>query len=234
MNTTLIKGIIGDKNYYESIPLSAHTTFKTGGNADFVFTPPGEKALAGLIAELRGCCVPYFIMGRGSNVLASDLGFRGAVIKVTGGNIDVDGCTIYSDAGVPLKSVAAAAAQNGLTGLEFAAGIPGTLGGGISMNAGAYGGELSDRITDVQVLDKHGNVLALPNSRMDFSYRHSIIQDKGYIVTGATLELEKGDKNEIRGRMDDFAAMRREKQPLEYPSAGSTFKRPPAIMPARS
>ncbi len=159
-------------------------------------------------------------------MLASDAGFRGVIVKITYGSIHTDGNTVYADAGVPLKAVAAEAAKAGLCGLEFAAGIPGSLGGGIVMNAGAYDGELGDYITTVRVLDKDGELCTLSNAQMEFSYRHSIMQQNSGVVLGASFALTPGDCDAITAKMDAFAVRRREKQPLEYPSAGSTFKRP--------
>jgi UDP-N-acetylmuramate dehydrogenase len=226
MNTDLLRNILGGGSLLEHQPLSAHTTFKTGGDADCICLPESEAQLADILTALKKSGVPYFIMGRGSNVLASDAGFRGAVVKIAYGGIRADGNTIYADAGVPLKAVAAAAAKAGLRGLEFAAGIPGSLGGGIAINAGAYDGELGDHVTTVRILGGNGKLRTLSNAQMEFSYRHSIMRQNGGVVLGASFALTPDDSNKITARMEKFAARRREKQPLEYPSAGSIFKRP--------
>lgn len=208
-------------------PMKKHTTFRIGGSADFYICPNKEqleKAIV-LAAQER---VPVTIIGNGSNLLVSDRGIRGLVIEIGQGmdGVRIQGNTLFANAGVLLSKAANEAAEAGLSGLEFAAGIPGSVGGAVVMNAGAYGGEMKDVITRVEVLTRDGKVKTLTNAELDFSYRHSCIPEKEYIVTGAVLTLKPGNTQDIRGTMADLRKKRIEKQPLEYPSAGSTFKRP--------
>ena len=172
--------------------------------------------------------IPYFIMGNGSNLLVSDKGIEGAVIEIGSlmNNITVNGDKIYAEAGALLSSLSAAAADNSLTGLEFASGIPGSVGGAVFMNAGAYDGEIKDIIVSARAITCEGNIITLSKDELDLSYRHSVIEEKGLIVIGAEFKLMHGCQDEIRKKMADFASRRRDKQPLNYPSAGSTFKRP--------
>ena len=172
--------------------------------------------------------VSFFVLGNGSNLLVNDTGYRGIILQ-TGSrmnSISVQGDHIFAKAGATLAQVARAAMEQGLTGLEFASGIPGTVGGGVVMNAGAYGGEMSQVVTQVNVVSREGELLELDNGTMEFGYRTSIIRQSPFIVTEVTFRLEPGDRSVIKGKMEELAARRREKQPLEYPSAGSTFKRP--------
>jgi len=219
--------IIDTRFILENEPMSKHTTFKTGGPADFLLIPQNESQLIECIRLLRDNNENFFVMGRGSNLLVSDAGYRGTVVKISYGKAASAGDTLYADAGANLKSVAFCAMENSLSGLEFAAGIPGSLGGGAIMNAGAYGSELKDFITGLRVLDHNLKITDIPNADAGFSYRHSLLGEKGFIVLGASFKLCLVDKKEISQKMEDLAARRREKQPLEFPSAGSTFKRPP-------
>ena len=208
--------------------MSRHTSFRIGGPADYFVEPASVDELAGVLSVARQEKVPFFIVGNGSNLLVSDEGFRGMIVH-TGGSlrsISVEGDVIYAQAGALLGAVAGAALEAGLTGMEFAAGIPGTLGGAVCMNAGAYGGEMKDILLDAEVLTQDGERLVIPVEELDLSYRHSIIFEKNYIVLAAHIRLSRGDKTQIRNRMNELAGARKEKQPLEYPSAGSTFKRP--------
>ena len=208
--------------------MSRHTSFRIGGPADYFVEPASVDELAGVLSLARQEKVPFFIVGNGSNLLVSDEGFRGMIVH-TGGSlrsISVEGDVIYAQAGALLGAVAGAALEAGLTGMEFAAGIPGTLGGAVCMNAGAYGGEMKDILLDAEVLTQDGERLVIPVEELDLSYRHSIIFEKNYIVLAAHIRLSRGDKIQIRNRMNELAGARKEKQPLEYPSAGSTFKRP--------
>ena len=208
--------------------MSRHTSFRIGGPADYFVEPASVDELAGVLSLARQEKVPFFIVGNGSNLLVSDEGFRGMIVH-TGGSlrsISVEGDVIYAQAGALLGAVAGAALEAGLTGMEFAAGIPGTLGGAGCMNAGAYGGEMKDILLDAEVLTQDGERLVIPVEELDLSYRHSIIFEKNYIVLAAHIRLSRGDKTQIRNRMNELAGARKEKQPLEYPSAGSTFKRP--------
>jgi UDP-N-acetylmuramate dehydrogenase len=172
--------------------------------------------------------VPFFVLGNGSNLLVDDAGYRGVVLQIGQkmSDISVQGCHIIAKAGATLRQVAVAALEHGLTGFEFASGIPGTVGGGVVMNAGAYGGEMSQVVNQVRVVSKEGESMELDNDTMEFRYRGSVIRGSAFTVTEVTFRLEPGDREAIRAKMEELAARRREKQPLEYPSAGSTFKRP--------
>ena len=207
--------------------MKKHTTFRVGGPAD-VLVQPDETALAAILALCRQYYVPYSFIGNGSNLLVGDKGIRGVVIEMTDpmGNIEVHGTRITAQAGAMLSKIANTAASNGLGGMEFAAGIPGSVGGAVVMNAGAYGGEMKDIIERVYVLDENGAQLELDRTALDLSYRHSCIPDKKYIVTKVVLELVPRNEAEIRSEMKELNEKRAEKQPLQYPSAGSTFKRP--------
>lgn len=212
----------------EREPMSKHTSFRIGGPADLFVQPANEEELWNALHLARQEKVPFFIMGNGSNLLVSDEGFRGMILH-TGGmlkDISVEGDVIYAQAGALLSTVAKTALEHGLAGMEFAAGIPGTLGGAVCMNAGAYGGEMKDILLDAEVLTQEGERLVLPVEELNLSYRHSVIFEKNYVVLAAHIRLSRGDTAEIKNRMNELAGARRDKQPLEYPSAGSTFKRP--------
>ena len=211
----------------ENEAMSKHTTFRIGGNAD-MFVSPKVSQVADIMKLAKEYDVPVTIIGNGSNLLVGDKGIRGLVLSFgkDAEEIQVDGNCMVVSAGALLSKIAAEAAKHSLTGLEFAAGIPGTLGGAIVMNAGAYDGEIKDVLISATILTPDGDVLELSNSELDLSYRHSCIPENGYIVLGAILELMPGDEVQIREKMADFKNRRIEKQPLEYPSAGSTFKRP--------
>lgn len=212
----------------EREPMSKHTSFRIGGPADLFVQPANEEELWNALHLARQEKVPFFIVGNGSNLLVSDEGFRGMILH-TGGmlkDIFVEGDVIYAQAGALLSTVAKTALEHGLAGMEFAAGIPGTLGGAVCMNAGAYGGEMKDILLDAEVLTQEGERLVLPVEELDLSYRHSVIFEKNYVVLAAHIRLSRGDTAEIKNRMNELAGARRDKQPLEYPSAGSTFKRP--------
>lgn len=212
----------------EREPMSRHTSFRIGGPADFFVQPANEEELWNALHLARQEKVPFFIVGNGSNLLVSDEGFRGMILH-TGGmlkDISVEESVIYAQAGALLSTVAKTALEHGLAGMEFAAGIPGTLGGAVCMNAGAYGGEMKDILLDAEVLTQEGERLVLPVEELNLSYRHSVIFEKNYVVLAAHIRLSRGDTAEIKNRMNELAGARRDKQPLEYPSAGSTFKRP--------
>lgn len=212
----------------EREPMSKHTSFRIGGPADLFVQPANEEELWNALHLARQEKVPFFIVGNGSNLLVSDEGFRGMILH-TGGmlkDIFVEGDVIYAQAGALLSTVAKTALEHGLAGMEFAAGIPGTLGGAVCMNAGAYGGEMKDILLDAEVLTQEGERLVLPVEELNLSYRHSVIFEKNYVVLAAHIRLSRGDTAEIKNRMNELAGARRDKQPLEYPSAGSTFKRP--------
>ena len=224
---TELQNVMGGSGIFMEEPMKKHTTFRVGGPAD-VLVQPDETALAAILALCRQYHVPYSFIGNGSNLLVGDKGIRGVVIEMTEpmGNIEVQGTRITAQAGAMLSKIANTAASNGLGGMEFAAGIPGSVGGAVVMNAGAYGGEMKDIIEKVYVLDENGAQLELDRDALDLGYRHSCIPDKKYIVTKVVLELMPRDEAEIRSKMKELNEKRAEKQPLQYPSAGSTFKRP--------
>ena len=224
---TELQNVMGGSGIFMEEPMKKHTTFRVGGPAD-VLVQPDETALVAILALCRRYHVSYSFIGNGSNLLVGDKGIRGVVIEMTDpmGNIEVDGTKITAQAGAMLSKIANTAASNGLGGMEFAAGIPGSVGGAVVMNAGAYGGEMKDIIEKVYVLDENGAQLELDRDALDLGYRHSCIPEKKYIVTKVVLELVPHDEVEIRSKMKDLNEKRAEKQPLQYPSAGSTFKRP--------
>lgn len=208
-------------------PMKLHTTFRVGGPADVLVMPSPEE-LPELVALCKQYKVPYYIIGNGSNLLVGDKGIRGVVIVMTKrmGTVVCQGETITAGAGCTLGQIAAKAAAEGLTGMEFAAGIPGTVGGAVVMNAGAYGGEMKDIVKSVLVLKESGEQKELQAEELELSYRHSCIPENHDIILRVTMQLQKGNRDEIRAKMAELREQRIEKQPLEYPSAGSTFKRP--------
>lgn len=220
--------IVGEENVHTDEPMSRHTTFRIGGNADYFVKPGNADEVAAVIAVCREYNIPYFILGNGSNLLVSDDGYRGMIINIMDNmdSVTVDGRIITAQAGAMLVRVSVMARDNALTGLEFASGIPGTIGGAVYMNAGAYGGEMKNVVKTVRAIDEYGRIYELDSEKMDFSYRHSIVEERKLIVLEVTLELEHGSREAIDDRMKELAEARRSKQPLEYPSAGSTFKRP--------
>ncbi len=223
-----LKEVLGEGNVLVNEPMSRHTTFCVGGPAD-LFLKPGEEELPWVMELLKRRQIPVTVIGKGSNLLVGDKGVRGAVIEV-GGRMakirHIGGECITAQAGAPLARVAQEACKKGLSGLEFAAGIPGGIGGAIVMNAGAYGGEMKDIVTHVKVLDGDGNVRELSNRQMEFAYRNSCVIKNGYLVLEASFRLQSMDEARIRREMEELREQRMAKQPLEYPSAGSTFKRP--------
>lgn len=209
-------------------PMKNHTTFKIGGPADIMIIPSNEEKLIASIKFCRENNIDFLIMGNGSNLLVKDGGIRGVVIKVNEGfnDITVNGDTIYCQAGALLSTASKVALKHSLKNFEFASGIPGTIGGAITMNAGAYGGEMKDVVSKVKVLDKNNEVKEYKNEEMDFRYRNSRVWDEGLIVLGVELQLENGDYSTIDDIINDLTYKRTSKQPLELPSGGSTFKRP--------
>ncbi len=209
-------------------PMRDYTTLKLGGPADYLAFPSSAEELAALFAEAEAAGLPVTVIGHGSNLLVLDGGIRGLVVRI--GNkmnqIRREGCSIRAQAGALLGSVAAAAAENGLTGLEFASGIPGTVGGGVRMNAGAYDGEMSQIVESVTGVMRDGSMVTLGRDDLDFRYRHSSVGGLRLTITEAVFTLKEGLREEIRARMSELNARRAEKQPLDLPSAGSTFKRP--------
>ena len=208
-------------------PMRAHTTFKIGGEADILIIPASPAALISAVKKCAELEIPYFILGNGSNLLVSDGGIEGAVISLAGINgISAKGEKITCGAGAMLSSVCLKALSLSLTGLEFAYGIPGTAGGALYMNAGAYGGQMADVIESAECLTASGEIKTLKKEDMRLGYRSSVFKKGGLIIISLTLALKKGDKAEIKAEMDELLNRRKQKQPLEYPSAGSTFKRP--------
>ena len=214
--------------YREQEPLAGHTTFKIGGPAAVFVQPADEAQLCAAVALCRELAVPYYILGNGSNVLFGDKGWAGAVICLAGmkGGVLREGNTLTAPAGLPLSALCTAAWEAGLAGLEFAYGIPGTVGGAVYMNAGAYGGEMKDVLLSVRYLTAEGQIEEAPAEGLDLGYRHSIFESNGGCIMSAQVRLEAGDPAAIRARMDELMGRRRDKQPLDKPSAGSTFKRP--------
>lgn len=208
--------------------MAGHTTFRIGGPADCFIQLENETQLKGVQRYLGMAGIPFFVLGNGSNLLVNDNGYRGVILQIGRlmADISVEGRRIAAGAGATMAQVARAAAEHGLTGLEFASGIPGTVGGGAVMNAGAYGGEMAQVVEQVRVVSGDGEILELDNETMEFGYRTSSIKNHPFTVTEVVFGLERGDRQAIEARMEELAARRREKQPLEYPSAGSTFKRP--------
>lgn len=220
--------IIGTDKIRLEEPMAKHTTFQIGGPAQVFVTPETVEEIQKIVQLCNGEEVPFFVLGNGSNVLVSDQGMDGIVLQLyhNFSKFEIEGNRIRAQAGVMLSVIGNAARDASLTGFEFASGIPGTLGGAVMMNAGAYGGEMKDIIVTVQMMDRQGSIFEKTCEEMDLGYRHSIVEDQGYIVLGAVLELSRGDKAAIGARMSELSKARREKQPLELPSAGSTFKRP--------
>lgn len=219
---------LGSDNVKRDEPMSKHTTFRIGGPADFYLCPHSVKELTAAIDICRQENLPFFILGNGSNLLVSDKGYRGAVIQIWKNlsHIHREDRVIHAQAGALLSKIAAQALEQGLTGMEFAAGIPGTLGGAVVMNAGAYGGEMKDILKEVEVITAQGEILTLNKEELKLGYRTSIVKEKGYIVLSASMELALGEREEIRKTMEELKQKRVDKQPLDMPSAGSTFKRP--------
>jgi UDP-N-acetylmuramate dehydrogenase len=222
-----LKEILSEEQILIDEPMSRHTTFQTGGPAEF-FLLPGEEQIGQILSLCKKENVPVMVIGNGSNLLISDEGIRGCVICVGSrmNEIRTEGKEIQVQAGAMLSQLAAEAKRQSLTGLEFASGIPGTVGGALVMNAGAYGGEMKDVLKSVHVLEQYGQERTLSLEEYQGGYRSSAIMHSGAIVLSAVFALETGDQNEISEKMKDLNGRRREKQPLEYPSAGSTFKRP--------
>ena len=220
--------LLGNDRVLTNEPMSRHTTFRIGGPADLFLLPNTVEE----IKKIREICIQeqesYFILGNGSNLLVSDSGFRGVIIQTYRNlaQIQVEEDCSRAQAGALLSGIAQAAKAASLTGFEFAAGIPGTLGGAVVMNAGAYGGEMKDVLKEATVLDSEGQIRRIPAGKLAMGYRTSVIKEAGYMVLEAVISLKKGDPDQIRETMKDLTQRRISKQPLEYPSAGSTVKRP--------
>ena len=223
-----LKQYVPEENICLQEPMAGHTTFRIGGPADCLVELESEEQLIRVQNYLNKVELPYFILGNGSNLLVSDEGYRGVVLRIGSGmnRISVNGCELTAEAGATMAQVARVAMEPGLTGLEFASGIPGTVGGGVVMNAGAYDGEMSQVVKQVRVVSRTGESMELDNETMEFGYRKSSIREHCFIVTKVVFQLQTGEREQIKAKMEELVARRREKQPLEYPSAGSTFKRP--------
>ncbi|CEQ13355.1 UDP-N-acetylenolpyruvoylglucosamine reductase [[Clostridium] sordellii] len=220
--------ILDKEGIYLNEPMKNHISFKVGGPADFLLKPKTEDEIRKLIEFLKNENIPYIVIGNGSNLLVKDGGIRGVVIKIADNfnKFEIEDTKVIAQSGALLSFMGKAILNKSLTGFEFAAGIPGTLGGAIAMNAGAYGGEMKDIVKSVRLMDSKGNIIELSNKEMEFEYRRSLISKSGYIVLSAIMELKEGNFDEIKGYMKELTKSRVTKQPLNLPSAGSTFKRP--------
>lgn len=220
--------ILDKEGIYLNEPMKNHISFKVGGPADFLLKPKTEDEIKRLIEFLKNENIPYIVIGNGSNLLVKDGGIRGVVIKIADNfnKFEIEDTKVVAQSGALLSFMGKAILNKSLTGFEFAAGIPGTLGGAIAMNAGAYGGEMKDIVKSVRLMDSKGNIIELSNKEMEFEYRRSLISKSGYIVLSAIMELKEGNFDEIKGYMKELTKSRVTKQPLNLPSAGSTFKRP--------
>ena len=227
--------ILGKEGIYIDEPMKNHISFKVGGPADFLVKPKDENQIKEVITFLKSNDIPYIVIGNGSNLLVKDGGIRGVVIKIADNfnEFIVEDNTVFAQSGALLSFMGKAILNNSLTGFEFAAGIPGTLGGAIAMNAGAYGGEMKDIVKMVKLIDTKGNIFELSNEDMEFEYRKSLINKQDYIVLSAVIELKEGNYEEIKEAMKELTKSRVTKQPLNLPSAGSTFKRPVGYFAAK-
>ena len=243
-----LQKIVDIENVRINEPMSAHTTFRIGGKTDYFVMPENVEQIRDMIQLCKSYKVPYYVIGNGSNLLVSDNGYRGVVIELQSrfhkfefvyeniGTSAVDkNSQVYvkAQAGVMLGKLGNDLANNSLTGFEFATGIPGSIGGAVMMNAGAYGGEMKDVIISATVMDSDGEVMVLDKKQLELGYRTSIIAEKGYIVLDALMQFSAGSQQQIKSKIAELATCRREKQPLEYPSAGSTFKRPSGYFAAK-
>lgn len=231
VNQEIIKcfnDLLGEEKVRISEPMNRHTTFRIGGPADYFLLPSTAEEVKKILEICKEKELPYFILGNGSNLLVSDEGYCGVIIQLyrNYGGIIVEGTNIRAGAGALLSQIASAAKNASLTGFEFAGGIPGTLGGAVVMNAGAYGGEMKDVLKEVTVMTEQGEIMTIPAEKLEMGYRTSLVKKAGYLVLEAVISLKAGDVEEIKAIMKDLTEKRVSKQPLEYPSAGSTFKRP--------
>ena len=216
-------------------PMRLHTTFRVGGPAALFLELQSEQEFRDILTLLHAEEEDYFTVGNGSNLLISDTGYNGVILHPSKnfGDVMVEGERLICESGATLAAIARTALEQELTGFEFAAGIPGSLGGAIVMNAGAYDGEMKQVVETVKLITPEGEIITKDSEEMEFSYRHSILKEKPYLVLSVTIKLRKGEKEQIKARMEELAQKRREKQPLEYPSAGSTFKRPEGYFAAK-
>ena len=226
----MLKTFLTENNiqFLENESLKKHTTFKVGGNADFIAMPQDKQQAVKLLKFVKENDIKHYILGRGSNVIFRDNGFKGVVIKTA--NMQqikyTDETTVFAGVGVPMNVLCKSLQEHSLEGLEFCYGIPGNVGGGLYMNAGAYGGEISNAVCKVEYIDENCEVKTINVKDCDFAYRHSVFQSKDWFITGCTFKLKKGDKEKILEFMEDIMQRRIDKQPLDKPSAGSSFKRP--------
>ncbi|MDY3248897.1 MAG: UDP-N-acetylmuramate dehydrogenase [Candidatus Choladocola sp.] len=218
----------GRENVWEQEMMNRHTTFRIGGPADYFVAPDTAERAAAVVRVCREQHLPFYVLGNGSNLLVSDRGYRGLILQLykNFSRIETDGEVLRAQSGAMLSVIAKKALSCGLTGFEFASGIPGTIGGAAVMNAGAYGGEMKDILTEITVLTREGEIRKVSAEELKLGYRYSVIPENGWIVLEAVLKLKKGDPELIRQRMEELKTKRVEKQPLDLPSAGSTFKRP--------
>lgn len=214
--------------YETNAPMKNYVSMRVGGNADLLIKPNSTESLCEFVKTAKEENIPFYILGNGSNVIVKDSGIRGVVILISSdfASVEVNDDTIKCEAGVTLSKLCQTALENSLTGLEFAWGIPGTVGGAVYMNAGAYGGEISKVIESCTYLDEDMNIVTVKVDDMDLSYRHSMFTDTKKVILTAEFKLQKSEKSEIKSAMDEKMTARKTKQPLEYPSSGSTFKRP--------
>lgn len=228
------RAILGERLHMD-VPMSQCTTFKIGGPAEIFAEPQTKDALVSLFRLCKEYSIPFTIIGAGSNLLVSDSGIAGVVCRLSGmfGDVFVSENTVYAGAAISLAKLSKAAQKEGLSGLEFASGIPGTLGGAVYMNAGAYDGEMKDVVTETEYMDENGDIHSVSGDAHDFSYRHSVFSEKNWVILSVKMELTPKDKDEIFEKMRDLNARRKEKQPLDKPSAGSTFKRPEGYFAAK-
>lgn len=232
--STKLTKILDSKDIEIDEPMKNHTSFKVGGPVDILVNPENYQQAADIIKLCKEDNVPYYVIGNGTNLLVKDGGIRGVVIKLCKLNeITLEETQIIAKSGALLKDVSDFALENGLTGFEFACGIPGSIGGAVAMNAGAYNGEISNVIESAKVIDNDGNVKILNKEELELGYRMSSILKYGYTVIEVVFKLQKGEPEKIKGRIEDLNKRRNEKQPLEYPSAGSTFKRPEGYFAAK-
>lgn len=230
-----LKKLTDEKNILTDEPLKKHTSFKIGGNADYLVIPKTKEEVISVIAFLKEEKIPYFIMGNGSNLLVNDEGYRGVVVKFAGGlkDIKVDGDRMYVEAGAIMSKISSVCLKNSLDGFCELSGIPGTFGGAVYMNAGAYGREIKDILIDVTFIDEDGEIKTITANEAQLSYRSSIFAGSGKVILWGNIQLEKGNSEEILNKTREVAKKRNDKQPLNYPSAGSTFKRPEGYFAAK-
>ena len=225
----ILKTAVDDKDIFENVPMAEHTSFKAGGTAEILVTPQNDDELKSVLKILSDNDYPHMVLGNGSNILVRDGGYKGAIVKIGDAfdYVKVCGTKLVCGAGALLSVVSKTAAAEGLTGFEFASGIPGSVGGAVFMNAGAYGGEMANVTERVHMVSKDGSRdFHMTGEELQMGYRHTLLHETGDIVTEAVIELRHGDKEEIRGKISDFTFRRNSKQPVTYPSAGSFFKRP--------